>query len=57
MIHKTPSHAVVAARRAALVRTTNDQAGDTIPLRVTQSEPVHHTQGFLLKESLESRSN
>ena|SRR5579863_713050 len=47
-------HAVVAARRAALVRTTNDEAGDTIPLRIAKSEPVHDTQDFLPKESLES---
>ena len=35
---------------------TDDQPGDTIPLRVTQDEPIHDTQGFLLKESFESRS-
>lgn len=49
-------HAVVAARRATLVRPTDDQAGDTIPLRIAQNEPFHDTQRFLLKESLESHS-
>ncbi len=49
-------HAVVAARRTTLVRSTDDQAGDTIPLRIAQNEPIHDTQGFPLKESLESRS-
>lgn len=54
--HALDEHAVVAARRTALVRPTDDQAGDTIPLRIAQNEPIHDAQGFPPKESLESRS-
>jgi hypothetical protein len=50
-------HAVVAARRTALVRPTDDQTGDTIPLRIAQNKPLDDAPDFLLKESLESQSD
>jgi len=33
-------HPVIASRRAALVRTANNQNRDTVPLLVTQNEPI-----------------
>ncbi|MGY4281666.1 hypothetical protein ACVWXO_000886 [Bradyrhizobium sp. LM2.7] len=49
-------HAVVSPRRTPLVRPTDNQAGHTVPLNVAKNIPIHDTQGFLLKGSLESRS-
>src|SRR5271165_79363 len=48
-------HPVIAPGRATLVRTTNNKARNTFPLFIAQYQTVHNGQGFLLKESLESR--
>ena len=48
-------HSIIAARRAFLVRSPDDQRRDPLPCCVVQDQPIHHAQDRLPKSSLESR--
>src|ERR1700682_6247266 len=47
-------HSVVASGRTLLVRPADDQRCHPLPRRVAQNQTIHHTQGCLPKNSLES---
>src|SRR5262245_19642516 len=52
--HTFHEHPVVAASGAALVRASDDQTRDPVPLPIAQNKPLR-PQGCLPKSSLESR--
>lgn len=51
VLHERP---VVTARRAFLIKATNDQPRHPSPTGVAQLQTIHHAQGRLLKGGLES---
>src|SRR5260370_41008413 len=47
-------HSVVASGRTLLVRSTDDQPTNRLPLVIVQHQPIHHTQSTPPKGNLES---